>query len=295
MVDIKFKYKVALSCIVIMMVFVTLSGFSYAYFVASVEGTGNPLIVTTEGVDLTLTEGSDDIALVAAKPIPDGDGIKGTPHTFTLTNNNSYAVKAYIYLSVSSDSGLDAQYIKYAYVNNGGSFNESDAKKLSDIKEPNTPINDKYKNSYLLDTVDLTATGTDGATKNGFKILLWIDNELNEVVTCNDEGLCSPSEPTTMGKTFNARITIKTEPNREANNQSSTVSDQGVANGPQIFDSPSEIQGAGSEVITPEVTEPEVVNPAESETPENDVPVVVEPGTEDVPQNGEGMEVPSIG
>ena len=295
MMDIRFRYKVALSCIVIMMVFVTLSGFSYAYFVAEVTGEGKPFTVTTEGVKLTLTEDTDNnISLVNTMPILDAEGLKGTPHTFTLANGNTYPVIAKIYLSVDKTSELKAESIKYAYVDNNGNFGTQGAL-LSSLSPEEI---ESGSTSYLLGTASLTASGTEGATMSGFKLLLWIDSSVGDIQSCDitgDAENCETPLDATMNKTFKAYITIKTEPNKDGSALPSDIPNQGVNEGPQIFDDPSEITGTESEVVTPEVTEPENTNPGESEIPNNDVPVVEEPGTEEVPENGEGMEEPSIG
>ena len=56
MMHIRFKYKVALSSIVIMMVMVTLTGFSYAYFTTQVSGEGNDIVVQTGDVLMNFTD-----------------------------------------------------------------------------------------------------------------------------------------------------------------------------------------------------------------------------------------------
>ena len=63
MMHIRFKYKVALSSIVIMMVMVTLTGFSYAYFTTQVSGEGNDIVIETGDVLMNFTEGGKDINL----------------------------------------------------------------------------------------------------------------------------------------------------------------------------------------------------------------------------------------
>ncbi len=295
MVDIRFRYKVALSCIVVMMVFVTMSGFSYAYFTAEVTGTGRDVTVTTEGVNLTYTAGGTNINLTNAVPLADSEGLKKDPYTFSLKNNNTYGVRAYIYVSVDKNSTLAPENIRVAYAKSGESISE--ATTPFDLTEKDSQVVDQnaFSASYLLDTVDIDSNGS----MENFQLLLWIKGSLNEIITCNgDEGdgesiSCAPDENSTMGKTFNAIVTVKTEPNRDATSTSSgepvaSPAAQGAMNEPEIFDNPQEIQNTQPEVTTPSVEE--------NGTPENTVPNGEQEAlpNENEVQNGEGMEGPSV-
>lgn len=296
MVDIRFRYKVALSCIVVMMVFVTLSGFSYAYFVAEVTGSSEPLTITTEGVDLTFT-GESDIALDNASPISDTEGLKGTPYKFSLKNNNTYPVIAHIYLSVLKESNLDISNINVAYAQTESNLQAGNILTLQASEDIDSSL---YSASYKLGDVNLSSTGLDGSTASNFKLLLWMKETAGEIQSCTiddaGEKVCTTPLDPTMDKSFKAVITIKTEPNRDGAIQASDSSSiQDVNNGPQIFDNPSEISGNETEVVTPEVSTPENTSPQENEILNNDTPIVEEPSTEEIQQNGEGMEEPSIG
>ncbi len=308
MVDISFRYKVALSSILVLMVFVTLSSFSYAFFTTTINGLDNAKVVgvASEAVNMELT-GTDNINLSAEKPVDDSTGITKTPYTFTLTNGNTYPVNAYIYLCVDLDSklgdgvtALDPKYIKYAYLNNGGAFTTDIAKKLSD-QTPGTSIDPtQYKASYLLDTI----TGiTNGQTRTGFKLALWISDpssELNSVVDCSDDGECEATG--IMGQTFQAHIVVRTEQAREqplgtdagevvpTTPPVEQAGDAGISNGPEVFDTPTEINGTQPEVSensTPGIVGLQTVTPGISSTPENSIP-------NEEQNNSEGMESPSV-
>ena len=294
MVDIRFRYKVALSCIVIMMVFVTLSGFSYAYFVAEITGESKPLTITTEGVKLTFTGEENVINLTNEKPTPDSDALKNDPYTFTLTNNNSYAVSIKIYLTVTR-SDLPATAIKYAYTTNGTLPTEGT---ILSTKTKETTL-ESGKDSYLLDDTafDLAA----GAEMKDFKLVLWIDENVGGIVDCSGEGntaTCEASE--TMSKTFEAHISIRAEQNREAQTQSSgepvaSSTNQNAESEPEIFDSPQEVQDIQSESNNiPNVIGLETINPGQNNTQEN-IPNGEQEINENDIQNEEGIGDPSIG
>ena len=104
MMHIRFKYKVALSSIVIMMVMVTLTGFSYAYFTTQVSGEGNDIVIETGDVLMNFTEGGKDINLTNQYPISDEQGLAQTPYTFNLSNPNAFPVKAYVFVNVLNES-----------------------------------------------------------------------------------------------------------------------------------------------------------------------------------------------
>ena len=204
MMNIRFKYKVALSSIVIMMVFVTLTGFSYAYFTSQIVGEGNPIDLTTAKVEMTFGEGeTDNINLLNAYPISDTQGLEGTPHTFNLTNPNTFDVTVYIFLSVLDDSDQELlSHIKVAYNNpkTEASANQGYNIKFLDVAgSESTSLVDSTMwpkvtdnvldgaTSYLLDTVELGASSTATNSIEGLKLLLWIDEQTGGIVECNTD------------------------------------------------------------------------------------------------------------
>ena len=236
MMNIRFKYKVALSSIVILMVFVTLTSFSYAYFTTVVEGTGNDISATTAEVTMNFTEGNNSIDLPNA-------------YTFDLTNNNEFPVDVYVFLSVLNDSNQELiPHIKVAYDNEGTGYtsklldvngnDNSKWSKMVDLIYPNAT-------SYLLDTINLST----GGSKTGIKLLLWIEETTGGVVDCKTDEtgntictlpdgttsnqtpeecttsadgktVCTPKSDT-MNQTFKARISIRAIPKRDPVNMSS--------------------------------------------------------------------------
>ena len=227
MMHIRFKYKVALSSIVIMMVMVTLTGFSYAYFTTQVSGEGNDIVVQTGDVLMNFTEGGKDINLTNQYPISDEQGLAQTPYTFNLSNPNAFPVKAYVFVNVLNESteGLEP-HINVAY-NNGTDYT---TKLLDTITAATTsPVTTGEKwlkvadeiytgsTSYLIDTISLTAINSAGASKNDLKFLFWIDDETGGVQECTiDEatGTCTTTPDPSMSGTFKATISVVTVPDR---------------------------------------------------------------------------------
>ena len=201
MTDIKLKYKIALLSIVCLMVVVSATSFSYAYFAAIVVGNNNAknIGVTTATINMSFKEGSGNVSLSNAYPISDAEGLDGTPYEFTLTNTNSYNVKVEVLVNVLSSTTMSASYIKVAHNNGSGQITPA----LLSTKPSPTIVNtfDGVSKSYLIDTVTLTPNKSQT-----FRVWFWIDANVGGVTN----GSVGPS----MGKTFNAKIatvTVKSE------------------------------------------------------------------------------------
>ena len=92
-------------------------GVSFAWFRLYLSQSENNIIASRTCFSTTLTEDSEKIALTEAFPLTDTDGLKGTPFTFTIKNNCTSYVKAYItidseYRTSTSSSYLSDNYIK---------------------------------------------------------------------------------------------------------------------------------------------------------------------------------------
>lgn len=92
-------------------------GVSFAWFRLYLSQNEDNTLASRTCFNTTLTENTSKIEITDAFPISDEDGLKQTPFTFTLKNNCSSYVKAYIliestYRANSSTSYLSDNYLK---------------------------------------------------------------------------------------------------------------------------------------------------------------------------------------
>lgn len=197
MANIKLRYKITLLSIVCLMVLVSMTSFSYAYFVAVIVGNeeAKNIDINTAEVNMNFTEGTENVSLSNVYPISDEEGLTGTPYEFTLTNPNNYNVTVEILVNVLTDSTMDSSYIKVAYNNGSGQLTPA---LLNAKPGPNiTSSFEGVKECYLLDSITLAPNGTQS-----FKVWFWMDESVGGVTG----GEVGPS----MGKDFKAKIAAVT-------------------------------------------------------------------------------------
>jgi len=94
----KMKHKILFIGIAIAML-VVIIGSSYAFLSSQSEGTKNH-IVKAGKLEIRFTDvDNSKINLEGAYPIPDAEGMKGTPHTFTITNTGTLPLSYQISLA----------------------------------------------------------------------------------------------------------------------------------------------------------------------------------------------------
>ena len=197
MTDIKFKYKVALLSIVCLMIVVSITSFSYAYFVAVIVGNeqAKEINVSTAEINMTFVEGDGNVSLSNVYPISDAEGLNGTPYEFTLTNPNEYDVVVEVLINVLTDSTMDSSYIKMASNNGSGQITPA---LLTTKPVPNiTSSFSGVKECYMFDTFELIPNES-----KTIKVWLWMDENVGGITG----GEVGPS----MGKDFKAKIVAVT-------------------------------------------------------------------------------------
>ena len=100
------KSKKVLTAITVLLLLLMIIGVSYAVWRISLVQTGSNKIVTS-CFDVAFKEDSEAIQLENVYPILDEEGIKGTPYTFTLTNNCTELASYQINLEVLNTATLN--------------------------------------------------------------------------------------------------------------------------------------------------------------------------------------------
>ena len=182
-------------------------GVSFAWFRLYLSQSENNVISTRTCFDTTLTEDTSKITLTDAFPISDEDGLKQTPFTFTLKNNCSSYVKAYITIDSTYRESTDSSYLndKYVRVNvspNGTTSNNSVT--LGNRTLTNLENNNK---GYVIINAGLGAN-----EEKSYDLRVWVDSE-----TTLEQGL---------DKNWSGKIVVITE----ASNEEATLKDAILAN-----------------------------------------------------------------
>ena len=174
--------KLALG-LLISLLCLTIIGVSYAVWRISLVQTGSNKIVTS-CFDVSFKEDSEAINLENAYPILDEEGIKGTPYTFTLTNNCAELASYQINLEVLNTATLNSQYIK-VYLDSGS------PSVLTNLNATSTTL-DEAKEAYVLD-----AGYFEPNESKTFNLRIWMDED-------------TPALEETMNKTFASKVTVTT-------------------------------------------------------------------------------------
>ncbi|MDO4341840.1 MAG: hypothetical protein Q4C44_03745, partial [bacterium] len=147
-------------------------GISYAWFRLYLRQSENNKIASRNCFSTTLTEDSAKIDLVDAVSMYDEEGLEETPFTFTIKNNCSGYVKAYITIDSQYRDSSSSSYLKDDFVKvnispkgtiNGPSVVLTD-KNLIDL--------DNSRKGYLI--VD---AGLNSNEERSFDLRIWMDSE----------------------------------------------------------------------------------------------------------------------
>ena len=147
-------------------------GISYAWFRLYLRQSENNKIASRNCFSTTLTEDSAKIDLVDAVAMYDEEGLEETPFTFTIKNNCSGYVKAYItidsqYRETSSNSYLQDDFVK---VNISPKGNTNGASVV--LTSQNLIDLDNSRKGYLI--VD---AGLNSNEERSFDLRIWMDSE----------------------------------------------------------------------------------------------------------------------
>jgi len=161
------KHKILFIGIAIAMLIVII-GSSYAFLSSQSEGTKNH-IVKAGKLEIRFTDvDNSKINLEGAYPIPDSEGMRGTPHTFTITNTGT--------LPLSYQISLEDNTSLYNSHNDTGKIFGENQLKLGITNGNGNTTYQMYKKGALIEgTLDASASAT-------YTIRLWIPEHIgNEV------------------------------------------------------------------------------------------------------------------
>ena len=165
---------------------ITISSFSYAFFISS-DILGNN-VATTECFKLSL-EDSNDINLDKAHPISESEGSSLTPYTFTIKNVCNKVADYQVNIETLSSTTIDTEYIRIKLDNN-----ESNILKRYELNESN--INNNVKEGRKITSGTLRAN-----EEKTYNIRMWIDEESTIEQSANKE--------------YHGKITVIATPNKE--------------------------------------------------------------------------------
>jgi len=161
------KYKILFIKILIAMIILIL-GSSYAFLSSQSEGTKNH-IVKAGKLEISFSDvDNSKINLEGAYPIADSEGMKGTPHTFTITNTGTLPLSYQISLE-------DNTSLYNSHNDTGKIFGENQLKLGITNGNGNTTYQMYTKDNFIEGTLDSGASAT-------YTIRLWIPEHIgNEV------------------------------------------------------------------------------------------------------------------
>ncbi len=147
-------------------------GVSFAWFRLYLSQSENNAISTRNCFDTTLTEENSQIELTDAFPISDEDGLKQTPFTFTLKNNCSSYVKAYITIYSTNRTSTDASYLKDDYLKVNISPKGTTKNSSLILGEQSLTNLEADKEGYMI--ID---TGLNANEEKSYDLRIWMDSE----------------------------------------------------------------------------------------------------------------------
>ena len=167
-------------------VLLTITAVSYAYIRKTTVQTSNNEINTLTCLAFEMTNKEGKITLTNAYPIPDAEGLEGTPYSFTVTNKCNTPIVVDIGMQTIG-TGLNKNYIKYAIddgTNKPGIFTIG-SKPTKTVKVDNTNVTINVLDKVYLDantaedqdtsTVEVdNDTPSEGARRT-YNLRLWID------------------------------------------------------------------------------------------------------------------------
>ena len=174
-----------------LVVFIVVSGASYAFFTTSVKG--KEFAIYTGNLKVDYSKKTDTISIDNLYPMTDTEGLKQVSHEFTVTNKGNIDARYQVRLELDDTKSdmVDIRYIKMSYQVNGGEYSEPVL--LSDL------------NSSLVFTKNIVIKPNES---NTYGIKLWIDlNASNDI----------------QGKEFKARVVVDSIQNVDDSYQVDTI------------------------------------------------------------------------
>ena len=174
-----------------LVVFIVVSGASYAFFTTSVKG--KEFAIYTGNLKVDYSKKTDTISIDNLYPMTDTEGLKQMSHEFTVTNKGNIDARYQIRLELDDTKSdmVDIRYIKMSYQVNGGEYSEPVL--LSDL------------NSSLVFTKNIIVKPNES---NTYGIKLWIDLSASNDI---------------QGKEFKARVVVDSIQNVDDSYQVDTI------------------------------------------------------------------------
>ena len=168
-----------------LVILIVIIGSSYAFLSSQSESSKNH-IVKAGKLEINFTSDDSKINLENAYPIPDSEGMRGTPHTFTITNTGS--LPASYQISLSDNTSL-----YNSHNDTGKIFNENQLKLGITNGNGNTTYQMYKKGAFIEGTLDAGKSAT-------YTIRLWIPEHIgNEVQGYHFHGNIKVESVQTLG------------------------------------------------------------------------------------------------
>ena len=167
-------------------------GISYAWFRLYLRQSENNKIASRNCFSTSLTEDSAKIDLIDAVSMYDEEGLEETPFTFTIKNNCSGYVKAYITIDSQYRDSSSSSYLKDDFVKVNLSPKGTTNSPSVILTDKNLIDLDNSRKGYLI--VD---AGLNSNEERSFDLRIWIDSE-----TTTSDGL---------NKTWLGKIVVVTQ------------------------------------------------------------------------------------
>ena len=167
-------------------------GISYAWFRLYLRQSENNKIASRNCFSTSLTEDSAKIDLIDAVSMYDEEGLEETPFTFTIKNNCSGYVKAYITIDSQYRDSSSSSYLKDDFVKVNLSPKGTTNSPSVILTDKNLIDLDNNRKGYLI--VD---AGLNSNEERSFDLRIWIDSE-----TTTSDGL---------NKTWLGKIVVVTQ------------------------------------------------------------------------------------
>ena len=171
---------------------VCIIGISYAWFRLYLRQSENNKIASRNCFSTSLTEDSAKIDLIDAVSMYDEEGLEETPFTFTIKNNCSGYVKAYITIDSQYRDSSSSSYLKDDFVKVNLSPKGTTNSPSVILTDKNLIDLDNNRKGYLI--VD---AGLNSNEERSFDLRIWIDSE-----TTTSDGL---------NKTWLGKIVVVTQ------------------------------------------------------------------------------------
>ena len=154
-------------------------GVSFAWFRLYLSQNEDNTLASRTCFNTTLTEDTSKIEITDAFPISDEDGLKQTPFTFTLKNNCSSYVKAYILIDSTYRTSTSTSYLSDNYLKVNVSPKDKNSSPSVILGAQTLTDTENSSKGYILTTAYLGAN-----EEKSFDLRIWMDSE-----TTLDQGL----------------------------------------------------------------------------------------------------------